>query len=126
MAKSVAERHEIVERYLGLVASGTAAQIMELYAAEPTLEDPVGSAPRVGRAAVEEFYESIQDLETETTLREFHGSGDNAAAFAFDVVTKTGDLSVAVSAIEVMEFDDAGKITHMRAYWHADTDMTMS
>jgi len=125
MAKSVDERRAIVEEYLRRVASGTAAEIMELYAAEPTLEDPVGSEPRVGREAVEEFYRSIEGLETRTELREFRASGDHAAAFAFDVVTVSGEMTVTVSAIEVMDFDDDGLVTRMRAYWHADADMSM-
>lgn len=125
MAKTVAERREIVEEYLRRVATGTAAEILELYAANPTLEDPVGSEARVGREAIEEFYRSIESLDSTTELREFRASGDHAAAFAFDVCTKTGDMTVEVSVIEVMEFDDDGRITHMRAYWHPEADMTM-
>lgn len=126
MAKTVAERREIVEEYLRRVASGTAAEILELYGDNPTLEDPVGSEVRSGREAIEEFYRTLEAMDSTTELREFRASGDHAAAFAFDVRTRTGDTTVEVSVIEVMEFDDEGRITHMRAYWHPDADMTMS
>ncbi len=126
MAKSVAERREIVEKYLQRVANGSAAEVMELFAAEPTLEDPVGGDVKDGRAAVEEFYRSIQDLEMSTTLREFRASGDHAAAFLFDVATKIEGATMTVSAIEVMTFDDEGLVTSMKAYWHADADMAWS
>ncbi len=123
MAKSVAERREIVEQYLQRVATGTAAQIMELYAPEPSLEDPVGSEVKVGREAVEGFYRSIEALEKATHLREFRASGDHAAAFLFDIETKIEGAKMLVSAIEVMTFDDDGLVTSMKAYWHPDHDM---
>ena len=125
MANSVAQRRELVEEYLQRVATGTAAEVMKLYGDAPRVEDPVGTEPRVGRAAVEDFYRGIEGLEQRTELREFRAAGDHAAAFAFDIVTQTGDSSMTVSVIEVMEFDDDGRIATMRAYWHPDSDINV-
>lgn len=122
---SVDERKAAVERYLGLVSKGTADEIMALYAPEATLEDPVGSEPKVGREAIGEFYRSFESMEIDTNLREVRASGESAIAFAFDVVTKLPDSTMTVSAIEVMTFDDAGLIASMKAYWSPETDVVM-
>lgn len=44
-----------VTTYLDAVARGSSADIAALYAENATLEDPVGSEPRVGKAAITEF-----------------------------------------------------------------------
>ncbi|CAM3408823.1 nuclear transport factor 2 family protein [Nocardioides dubius] len=123
---SVDERKAIVEQYLKLVSSGTADEIMALYAPDGTLEDPVGTEPKVGREEIGAFYRSFESMEISTNLREVRASGDAAVAFAFDVVTKLPDSAMKVSAIEVMTFDDAGLITSMKAYWSPETDVEMS
>lgn len=126
MALSVEQRREKVERYLSLVATGTAAQIMELYGPDPRLEDPVGSEPKQGREALEEFYRGIEPLRTDTTLREFRASGDASAAFAFDVATTLGDDTMTIHVIEVMTFDEDGLISDMKAYWSPEHDSEFS
>lgn len=113
-----------VQRYLDLVASGTAAEIGALYAPGATLEDPVGSGRREGRAAIEEFYSAIEGLEATTRLLALRASG-NEVAFHFEMVTAMGENSVTIAPIDVMAFDDDGLITSMRAYW-SDADMTIA
>ena len=126
MPLSIDERRAKVETYLSLVATGTAAQIMELYGPDPRLEDPVGTEPKQGRAELEEFYRGVEPLDTVTTLREFHASGDHSAAFAFDVATKLGDDTMTISVIEIMTFDDDGLISDMKAYWAPEVDSRFS
>ena len=123
MALSIDERRAKVEQYLDLIGTGTAAQIMEMYGPDPVLEDPVGSEPKRGREEIGAFYASFETLETSAELREFHAAGD-AAAFAFDVLTKFGEATTRISVIEVMHFDDGGLISHMKAYWSPEADMT--
>ncbi|SLI41289.1 Steroid Delta-isomerase [Mycobacteroides abscessus subsp. abscessus] len=50
-------------------------------------------------------------------------AGDSAA-FAFRVVTETGDQRITIDPIDVMTFDEQARITSMRAYWSPD-DITM-
>src|SRR5690606_27152525 len=97
----------------------------ELYGPAPTLEDPVGSEVKTGREEVEAFYRSVENLEKRINLREFRASGDNAAAFAFDIDTKVEGATMTVSAIEVMTFDEDGKIASMKAYWHPEHDVVL-
>ena len=110
--------------YLDLVATGTTSQIMALYADGAVLEDPVGTDPRTTAESIREFYAIIEPLESSTTLRTLKVSG-SAAAFVFELTTTMGDTRVVVDVIEVLELDDDGLITSMRAYWGPD-DMTMT
>lgn len=108
-----------VQRYLDLVATGTAAEIVDLYAESATLEDPVGSDVLTGHEAIRAFYATIEDLPMTTdlvTLRACAGQ----AAFHFEVVTDVGGAKARMAPLEVMIFDDAGKITSMRAFWSDD------
>jgi steroid delta-isomerase len=124
MAASNERVREVVEEYLRLVATGTADQIVALYADDATLEDPVGAEPLRGREAIRGFYAAVEPLHTETrlfTLRVVAGE----AAFHFEVTTITDDATFTVTPIEVMTFDDDARIASMRAWW-ADTDMVVS
>ncbi len=114
---------DTVVRYLEAVASGDAAAVAALYAEDGTLEDPVGTPPRAGRAAITEFYGGLAGADITTELLTLRVAGDTAA-FHFRVVTKAGEQSYTVEPIDVMTFNDAGEIATMRAVW-APADMTV-
>ncbi|WP_120298687.1 nuclear transport factor 2 family protein [Gordonia phthalatica] len=110
-----------IGQYLAAVASGEASKVAALYADDATLEDPVGSEPHRGRAAIEAFYGGLQgEISTELLTARVAGL---EAAFLFRVVTKAGDATYTIEPIDVMTFNDAGQITSMRAFW-APEDMT--
>ncbi|CCW14569.1 nuclear transport factor 2 family protein [Rhodococcus aetherivorans] len=113
-------RATVVE-YLAAVADGSGADIAALYAEDATLEDPVGSAPRTGRAAIAEFYRALEGSRRATELLALRVTG-SCAAFHFRVVTETGGRVHEVEPIDVMTFDDQARITSMCAYW-APSDM---
>lgn len=108
-----------VRGYLDAVATGSAADIADRYAADATLEDPVGSPPHTGRAAIEKFYRSLESARRSTELISLRVSGDSAA-FGFRVITETGDRTITVEPIDVMTFDETARITSMRAFWSAE------
>ena len=110
---------EAVERYLAAVAAGTAEEIAALYTPEGTLEDPAGSQPVRGRAAIADFYRPISGLERRTRLREFRAAGDTAA-FGFEVDVVLPGRVITTSPIDVMTFDAEGLIVSMRAVWSDD------
>ncbi len=47
------------------------------------------------------------------------------AAFLFELRTKAGEQTYTLAPIDVMTFDDDGRITSMRAYW-SEADMSVS
>ena len=112
-----------VNRYLELVAKGSAEEVTALYADDATIEDPVGSDLRRGRDAVHEFYAAIENLAKETELVSLKVAG-NEAAFLWRLRLNAGDSRTQVEPISVMTFDDEAKITSMRAFW-SSTDLKM-
>ncbi|MFD0363929.1 nuclear transport factor 2 family protein [Nocardia sp. GCM10030253] len=109
---------DVVEQYVKLVGSGPTEEIVNLYAADATVEDPIGTPIKQGHDAIREFYDVIANLDRETELKpETIRIAGNHAAFMFTIVTKFGDQRFTLTPIDVMEFDDDGKIISMRAYW---------
>ncbi|MGA7050401.1 MAG: nuclear transport factor 2 family protein [Mycobacterium sp.] len=107
---------QTVNHYLELVASGTADDIVGLYAADATVEDPVGSELRRGHDAIREFYTAFQDVPKETELAELRAAGSEAT-FLWHLTLDTGDSRTRISPISLMTFDEDARITSMRAFW---------
>ncbi|TYQ10268.1 UNVERIFIED_ORG: steroid delta-isomerase [Gordonia westfalica J30] len=114
----------LVMRYLSTISNGTSADIAALYAGDAHLEDPVGSEPRTGRAAIEEFYRGLDGADVAAELLVVRAVG-REAAFHFRVTTTLPDGVVVVEPIDLMTFDEAGLITSMRAFW-TPADMSMT
>lgn len=110
---------ETVHRYIGLVGSGSADEVAALYAEDATLEDPVGGKVHVGRQAIQGFYATLDNLERNCELVTLRVAG-NEAAFHFRLTVTAGDSAMRIEPIDVMVFDDAGKVAAMKAYWSAD------
>ncbi|QYJ02895.1 nuclear transport factor 2 family protein [Nocardioides panacisoli] len=113
-----------IQRYVDLVATGTADEVVALYADGATIEDPVGSGVLDTPAAIAEFYAAVEPLEQRSRLGEVRIAG-NEAAFGFELVTQAGGRTFTLAPIDVMSFDDEGRITSMRAYWSTE-DMVRS
>jgi steroid delta-isomerase len=107
---------ETVNRYLALVATGTADDIVTLYAADATIEDPIGADIRRGHDAIRGFYAAFQDAKKDTELAELRVSGSEAAFF-WHLTLHAGDSRTRISPISTMSFDADAKITSMRAFW---------
>jgi steroid delta-isomerase len=124
MAASPERIREVIEQYVARVAGGTTDEVLELYADGATVEDPVGSEVRATREAIREFYAGLESLEQAGEVLSVRIAGGEAA-FLFELRTRAGDQTYTLAPIDVMSFDDDGKITSMRAYW-GDADMTVS
>ena len=107
---------QTVNRYLELVAKGATDEVVTLYAADATIEDPIGSDIRRGHDAIQEFYANFQDVPKETELAELRAA-DNEAAFFWHLTLHAGDTRTRISPISLMTFDEDAKITSMRAFW---------
>lgn len=94
------------------------AGIVGLYADDATVEDPVGSPPKKGKAEISAFYEYAlktgAKLSLAAPIRASHG---NSAAMAFDVKLQMPQGKALIRVIDVMTFNEAGKFSSMRAYW---------
>lgn len=104
-----------VENLLAKLSSQDLDGIMAAYAAEPTVHDPVGTEPKVGRDAVRAFYESILPLKPSGTLLGPVTVSGDYAAFQFKLELTIGENPVTVLATEMLKFDDALLVTEMTA-----------
>lgn len=119
------EIRDVVEQYVKLVGSGPTADIVDLYAPDAVIEDPIGTEPKQGHQAIREFYDVVTSLERETSLApETVRIAGNHAAFLFTLVTRAGGQRMTLRPIDTMEFDAEGRIIRMRAYWGVD-DMSV-
>jgi steroid Delta-isomerase len=118
---SVTAEHvrRVFQRYCELVTQGDFEAIARLFAEDATVEDPVGSEPHRGRAAIRQFYQASAGavrLELEGRVR-VAGYEAAAAMVAWPKV----DQSMRVETLDVMTFGEDGLVTSMRAYWSPDT-----
>lgn len=107
-----------LQAYIDRFAAKDGGGLAALFADDAQIEDPVGGGKIVkGRAAIDEFYrgavEVVDRLELAAPIRASHGT---AAAMAFDIHLTYGDSRTIIRAIDVMTFDDDGKIVDMKAY----------
>jgi len=103
-----------LQNYIDTFNRGSPADVAALYAEDATVEDPVGSPPKRGRAEILAFYSHSMATGAKLSLdAPIRGSHGNAAAMAFSA--RVGPLTVRV--IDVMTFDEAGKFTSMKAYF---------
>jgi len=105
-----------VNRYLELVATGTADEIASLYAEDATVEDPVGGEAHIGRQAIHGFYKNIENIPRATQLHSLRVAG-HEAAFMFTITVGGDGGKMRIEPIDVMVFNSEGKISSMKAYW---------
>lgn len=119
----MASREDIVkacDRYLEALSAGDVDAVMDLYADAPTVEDPVGSEPKVGRDAVRAFYDGTTGVSLKMTRVGPVCVAGNQAAFLFRIDVDLGESTLSLASTDVMTFDDAGKVTAMTAYSDGD------
>lgn len=123
MAPSADDIRKTVTKYLEAVAKGTVDDVLALYADGAVIEDPVGTDPRTTTESIREFYAVVEPLEQSAELVTLRIAG-NEAAFQFSLVTHLGPQSMELAPIDVMTFDDEGKILTMRAFWSQEDMIT--
>jgi len=106
---------EAVSRYIEAFDKADLSMIRALYAEDAVVEDPVGSDPYRGMEAICEFYESGISMGAKLKRTGAVRLAGNSAAFPF-IVEAAG---MKIEVIDVFEFNDAGKVVSMRAYWGA-------
>ena len=114
-----------LQQYLDGFNGEDADSIIDLFADHARIEDPVGGGQIVeGKAAITAFYrravELVKKLELDTSIRGSHG---RSAAMAFTIHLELDGTATLIRAIDVMTFDDSGKIVDMKAY-HGPGDVS--
>ncbi|MEH6549234.1 MAG: nuclear transport factor 2 family protein [Pseudomonadales bacterium] len=107
------EKIAVVEKYVRSFDESSLELIKEIFADDAIVEDPVGTEQRNGIGAIAEFYKTGFEANAKLELTSKPRCAGNSVAFSFDVVM-TG---MKISVTDVFEFNDAGKVVLMKAYW---------
>ena len=105
-----------MQRYAKLMCDSDADGIIDLYADGCSVEDPVGGQPLSGKETIRGFYAATSpNLQVEIT-GPICVAGNHCAVPMVAELTMNDQKSY-IDVIDVMTFDDGGKITSMKAYW---------
>lgn len=109
---------QAMQAYIDLYNRDDLEGVVGLYADDATVEDPVGTPVKSGKAAIRDFYKYAMTtgarLSLAAPIRASHGT---SAAMAFDVTLNYQGSAMVIRVIDVMTFDARGKFSSMRAYW---------
>lgn len=107
---------ETVRKYVALLSTGSADDIVALFADDATVEDPVGGEVRIGRQAIHTFFEGLEKLDRRAELDMVRIAG-REAAFVFTLTFAVGDTSMRLQPVDTVVFDETGKIISLRSYF---------
>ena len=106
------------DSYLAALTSGDLEAVLDLYAEDATVEDPVGNGTvHRGKAAIREFYTNVVAMKIDGEVLEARVCGDDLL-FNFEITTHFDEnYSATINVWDLMTHDEQGKVTSMRAYW---------
>jgi len=107
---------QVFQTYVASMTSGDVDTIVSLYAPDAVVADPVGSNPVQGHAAIREFYAAAAPQVDHMILDGNPRIHQNWGAAPMKCFPKE-PAGFCVEIVDVMTFNDEGKITSMTAYW---------
>ncbi|HEX6422240.1 MAG TPA: nuclear transport factor 2 family protein [Acidimicrobiales bacterium] len=108
-----------IDAYLAAFTAGDRGGYVDCFAENAWLEDPVGTPRREGRDDIGAFWDEVHVMPDAIELRPLGlrvVSGPDAA-LTLQARASIGGQTLVVDVIDVMTFDDAGKITSLRAFF---------
>jgi steroid delta-isomerase len=106
-----------VETYVASFETKDLDTIVGLFAEDAWIEDPVGTGRKVGHKALREFYQFGIEMGAKGSLESEIRVVGNEAAFAFSMAVDIDNGKFVTRPIDLMTFNDEGKIISMRAFW---------
>jgi steroid delta-isomerase len=108
-----------LDAYCAAFSAGDRAGYVALFSSDATVEDPVGSEVAVGSEGIGAFWDGVRQMAPEIQLQRTGPAriANGEAAWPLRAITTLGEMRLAVDIIDVMAFDDDGRITSMRAFW---------
>lgn len=105
-----------VNAYVDAFDRGDPEAVRDLFAPDATVEDPAGTPPHRGHAAILDFYRTSMQTGAKLTLDGPVRCTGDTAAFAFSVRLTHGE-PMRIDVIDLFRFDEAGKVVSMIAYF---------
>jgi steroid delta-isomerase len=113
---------EIMQAYVEAVSGNDVEAVVALFTEDAVVEDPIGTAPHVGHDGLRVFYQIAVDSVEKMVLEGNVRARDQWGACGMLAYPKGMDMKFVIETLDVMEFNDAGKIMRMTAYW-GDSNM---
>jgi steroid delta-isomerase len=111
-----------LQSYVDNISDSNLDAVINLFAEDAIVEDPVGTDPHIGHAALREFYQVACDSVSKMILEGNVRTAKKWASAGILAYPKGAEDSLVIEIIDVMEFNEEGKITKMTAYW-GDSNM---
>ena len=107
-----------VDAYVDAYAKNDKAAFLALWASDGVLEDPVGTPAHAGVDALGAFWDGARELADRIVLapQDVIIAGGEAAV-VIEINAHMGDAGLVMHAVDIMNFDDDGRLTSVRAYW---------
>jgi steroid delta-isomerase len=109
----------VVDAYCAAFSNGDQSAYVGLFADGAWIEDPVGTPRHEGHEAIGAFFAQMSGMADSIELRVTGPVRAVAGECAFPMQARPtmGGTTMCMDIIDVMTFDDDGKITSMRAFW---------
>ncbi|WP_340586915.1 nuclear transport factor 2 family protein [Erythrobacter alti] len=107
----------VVDAYVRGFEAGDAQALANLFADNASLEDPVGTPVKNGRAEIDQFYVGAIATGAKLAMLGTPRCAGDYVAFPFTVTFDWEGERVVIEVIDTFQLNDDGKITEMRAYW---------
>jgi steroid delta-isomerase len=112
-----AKMEAVVHAYVAAFEAGSADQVAALYAADATVEDPIGSPIHQGREAIRAFYAESMKTGARLTLEGPVRVTGDYAVFPFSVHLNYDGGPKRIDVNDTFRFNDANEVVEMRAFW---------
>ena len=110
----------VCETYIRSLVASDVEAILELFAEDAVVEDPVGSECRVGKAALRDFYSGAVRGIADAKMTGQPRLAANEVAFPFEVTAGQPGSEIVIAIIDVFRFNPEGKVDSMRAFWGSE------
>lgn len=106
-----------VHAYVAAFDAGSADRVAALFAADATVEDPIGSPVHHGREAIRAFYAEAMKTGARLTLQGPVRIAGDYAVFPFAVNLPGPGAARWIDVIDTFRFNQDNEIAGMRAFW---------
>lgn len=106
-----------VHAYVAAFAAGDPEQAVAIFAADATVEDPVGTPLKRGHDEIRAFYRASMATGARLVLDGPIRLAEGHAAFAFHVPLHFEGKDMEIHVIDTFAFDAVGKVKEMRAFF---------
>ncbi len=107
----------VMQAYVDAISAGDIDAILNLFAPDAIVEDPVDSTPQQGHSALRDFYQMAVDSVARMQLEGNVRARGNRGACAMLAYPRGAEDAMVIETLDVMTFNNDGKITAMTAYW---------